>query len=65
MEKWITPVLDVLDVAQTQNGTAPATYESEDTGKMTINGETWSVVSTYVWESCMCRREYLSLERTY
>ena len=59
MEKWIAPVLDILDVAQTENGAAPATYEADAAGLMTIGGEQWYVDSGYMWESGMERTNLL------
>ena len=65
MEKWTTPVLEVLDVAMTENGTLPATYESEYAGKMEFGGQMWCVSSGFLWESGMDMKGYTTLERPF
>ena len=65
MEKWNTPVLDVLEIFLTENGNIPATYESKYAGKMEIGGEKWCVVSGYVWESGMSMNGHTTIERPY
>lgn len=65
MEKWMPPVLEELDVTMTENGSAPATYESDYAGKMEFGGQMWCVVSGFLWESGMDMKGYGSISRPY
>lgn len=65
MQKWNTPVLEVLDITMTENGAAPATFESDYAGKMEFGGEMWCVNSGFLWESGMDMKGYGAIERPY
>ena len=65
MKKWMTPVLEELDVTMTENGTAPATYESDYAGKMEFGGQQWCVASAFLWESGADMKGYTALERPF
>ncbi len=49
MKTWTTPIIHILDIADTKNGTTPATYESDYAGHMVIDGIQYCVVSGFVY----------------
>ena len=65
MKVWKTPILNTLEIFQTENGNIPATYESNYAGKMEFNGQQWCVVSGFIWESGMSMEGFTAVERPY
>lgn len=51
MKTWTAPVLETLNIAMTENGGLPATYESVGSRHIVLDGITYTVVSGYVGSS--------------
>lgn len=48
MKTWNTPVLETLNVAMTESGNIPATYENTDDLHVTIDGLQYCLIQGYV-----------------
>ena len=67
MKTWNTPVLETLNVAMTESGAVPATYETSELGtnQIIIDGIKYTMMNGFLWESGMSMGEYTKIAKPF